>query len=156
MRHTTKAYVVAVLFSLAAALSADNRLLAADHNPPAAAKPSAPRACPTAVKLKDIATHLGRALSIAADLFSGNEADLLSNNKTALLSGNTPTLLSGNTPTLLSGNAPKVLSENTTPILSGNTISVLSNVKIEIHIDNSGKGSTGGTTAPPPGPKLKR
>jgi hypothetical protein len=67
-------------------------------------------------------------------------------------------LLSGNTPTLLSGNSPKVkvLSENTTPILSGNTFSVLSNVKIEIHIDNSGTHSTGGTTAPPTGPQLKR
>ena len=81
-------------------------------------------------------THLGRAVDIAVELFSGNEAELLSKNKTALLSGNRPTILSGNN--------PKVLSENTTPIFSGNTFSVLSNIKVEIHIDNSGNSAAGG------------
>ena len=78
---------------------------------------------------------------IAVDLFSNNQADLLSNNKTALLSGNRPTILSGNT--------PKILSENATPILSGNTFSVLSNIKVEIHIDNSGNNMASGATAQP-------
>src|SRR5208283_248173 len=101
--------------------------------------PSNPSA--TLEKMKDLGAHLGRALDIAVDLFSGNQADLLSKNKTALLSGNSPALLSGN--------APKVLSENTTPILSGNTFSLFSNIKVEIHINNSGNTTAAGAAAQP-------
>ena len=98
---------------------------------------------------------LGRALDVAVDLLSGNETDLLSRNKTALLSGNKPeilsgnkaAILSGNKPEILSGNKPAILSGNTTPILSGNTFSVLSNIKIEIHINNSGNSPMPGVMA---------
>jgi hypothetical protein len=157
MQRTSKALVAALFLSLAAAPFAGQRLLAADKPADAvkrstttlqatwqaspttvtdakvAAKPVAkptPKSDATMEKLKDLRTHLGRALSIACDLFSGNEAELFSNNKAAILSGNSPALLSGNKPAILSG--------NTTPILSGNTLSVLSNIKIEIHIENSG------------------
>ncbi len=110
--------------------------------------------------------ELLRVLKLAANLLSGNETnllsgnnpDLLSKNKAALLSGNSPTLLSGNSPALLSGNSPKllsgnkpnILSGNQTPILSGNrfSLSILSNLKIEIHIENTGNNS--GNQAPPP------
>ena len=106
----------------------------------------AAQAAATLEKLKELRTHLGRALSVACDLFSGNEANLLSGNKTALLSGNKPeilsgnktALLSGNKPEILSGNKPAILSGNKTPIFSGNTLSILSNFKIEINIENSG------------------
>ena len=133
MRHASQVKVAAVFLSLTAALLAGNRLFAADRTSPAAARPC-PHATPTtAEKLKDLGSQLGRALGIAIDLLSNNQADLLSKNKTALLSGNNP----------------KVLSENTTPILSGNTFSVLSNIKIEIHIDNSGNNTAGGAAAQP-------
>ena len=158
MRHASQATVVAIILSLTTVLLAGHRLFAADpytpggnphssanHSPaagnpyhgtrpygpsvpsPAAANPYAYAAAPILEKLKDIGAHLGRALDLAADLFSGNEAEFLSKNKTALLSGNNP----------------KVLSENTTPILSGNTFSVFSNIKVEIHIDNSGNNMAG-------------
>ena len=149
MRHASHATMVAVFLSLAATLIAGDRLFAADRTPPAAAKPGqyTPRpsspylTAPNMEKLKELGAHLGRALDIAVELFSGNKAELLSKNKTALLSGNRPTILSGNN--------PKVLSENTTPILSGNTFSVLSNIKVEIHIENSGNNAAGGATAQP-------
>ena len=113
-------------------------------------KPAPP---PAAVcdKLKEIGEHLARALDVAVELLSGNEADILSKNHTTLLSGNSPTLLSGNTPKVLSGNKPTVLSGNQTPIFSGNTFSLLSNIKLEIHIENSGN-----SIAPPPQPPAKR
>jgi hypothetical protein len=156
MQRTSKVLVAALFVSLAAVPFAGQRLLAADkpaadtlptlqatwqvsptaikETPKLAVKPPAkllqPKADATMDKLKDLRTHLGRALSIACDLFSGNEAELFSNNKAAILSGNSPALLSGNKPAILSG--------NTTPILSGNSLSVLSNIKIEIHIENSG------------------
>jgi len=76
------------------------------------------------------------------ELLSGNEAELLSDNKAEILSGNRPKLLSEISPQLLSGNKPKLLSENQTPILSGNRVSVLSNIKVEIHITNSGNNAT--------------
>jgi hypothetical protein len=124
--------------------------------PARVAKP-APDKTVTMDKIKSLGEHLARALDIAVDLFSGNEAEFLSKNRTALLSGNKPTilsgnapnLLSGNAPNLLSGNAPKLLSGNATPIfsgnkaqiLSGNSFSMFSNLKIEIHIENSGNNS---------------
>lgn len=198
MRHTFQVQVVAGFISLAAVLSADNRLFAAElttpatvssstikpplvvHAPygaiPSPSKPQGPspaanetqlqlsnydfnftgptssapnpKACPmdpTLAKLKDLGTHLGRAFDIAFDLLSGNQTDLLSKNKAALLSGNRAKILSDN--------APKLLSENSTPILSGNTFSVLSNIKIEIHIDNSGNNNnTAGGAAARPAP----
>ncbi|MGO9115060.1 MAG: hypothetical protein ACLP9L_38095 [Thermoguttaceae bacterium] len=152
MRHTFQAHVVAVILSVAAALSADNRLLAAEP----AAKPShpstkpsvpgpsnkpdllhafnpqrpgvlSPQAAATAMeKLRTLGALLGRALDVAVDLLSGNETDLLSRNKTALLSGNSPKLLSGNSPNLLSGNAPNLLSGNAPNLLSGNAPNLLS------------------------------
>jgi hypothetical protein len=103
---------------------------------------AAPKSCPVCAKLKALGTHLGRALDVAASLFSDNEAEFLARNKTALLSGNSANLLSGNKPNILSGNAPKLLSDNQTPILSGNSFSFLSNIKIEIHIENSGNGNS--------------
>ena len=189
MRHTFQVPVVMVFLSVAAVLAADNRLSAAEQAKPgatpvpsalkflitkappaAAAKPAPQHAAATMEKLRNLGAQLRRALDIAVDLFSGNEADLLSKNKTALLSGNSPrllsgneaellaknktallsgnkpailsgnktALLSGNKPAILSGNSPKVLSENTTPIFSGNKFSLFSNIKIEIHIINSG------------------
>ncbi len=162
MQHASQAKYLTVFLSLTAALLAGDRLLAAERtSSPSPAKPSAVKPSysngnpyvpfstgtsasyvkaapsPTAAleKLKDLGAHLGRALDIAVDLFSGNEAELLSKNKTALLSGNRPTILSGNN--------PKVLSENATPILSGNTFSVLSNIRVEIHIENSGNNACG-------------
>jgi hypothetical protein len=83
------------------------------------------------------------------NLLSGNKPELLSKNKAALLSGNSPTLLSGNSPELLSGNKPKIVSDNETKLLSGNrfSLSILSNLKIEIHIENSGNNN--GNPAPP-------
>ena len=135
MRHALKAYVVAGILALAATLSADTRLFGADPTSPGAAKPSLQKTAATMEKLKNLGTELGRTLDLAIDLFSGNGADSLSQNKTALLSGN----------------SPKLLSENTTPILSGNTFSLFSNIKVEIHIDNSGNNVTGGSAAPPAG-----
>ena len=84
------------------------------------------------------------------NLLSGNRPELLSKNNTSLLSGNSPELLSGNSPKLLSGNKPKILSDNQTPILSGNhlSLSILSDIKIEVHIENTGNNS--GNHAPPP------
>ena len=101
-----------------------------------------------AEKAKALGEHLGRALEIALDLFSGNKAEILSNNKAALLSGNSANLLSGN--------APKVLSDNTTPILSGNSFSLFSNFKIEIHIENSGNGAGGLPGVRPAAPTVAR
>lgn len=134
MRRTSRVLVAALFLALACSISADHRLLAADKAPPAAAKPASCNVATALEKLKNLGTELGRAVDIAVELLSNNTADLLSGNKMALLSGNAPTILSGN--------APKVLSENTTPILSGNTFSFFSNVKIEIHIENSGNTAT--------------
>ena len=106
-----------------------------------------PHAAPSTMeKLIDLGTHLGRALDLAVDLLSGNEADLLSKNNTALLSGNKPEILSGNN--------PKVLSENTTPILSGNSFSMFSNIKVEVHIDHSGNSTPAGATSQPVAPPM--
>jgi hypothetical protein len=140
---------------------------------PAAAITGPNKAAATEEKLKNLGALLGRALDVAIDLLSGNETDLLSRNKTALLSGNKseilsgnrpeilsgnkpeilsgnkPEILSGNKPEILSGNKPKVLSGNRTPILSGNTFSVLSNIKVEIHINNSGNNVPPGPMAQP-------
>lgn len=164
MRHTGRILVLAGSFSLAIAVLAGGRLLAAGGpsapgpkdpvkhapgsigtmvldglmNPPPKPAPAA-----TLQKLKELGAHLGRAFDIVVDLFSNNQADLLSNNKAALLSGNKPTVLSGN--------RTKVLSDNTTPILSGNKFSFLSDIKIEVRIVNSG--NTAGEKGPvPPGP----
>jgi hypothetical protein len=135
MRHTILTPVLAMLITLSAILAAVQNGSAAEKAPP---KPPHTKPDATAEKMKALGAHLGRALDIALDLLSGNEANMLSKNNAALLSGNSPTLLSGNSPTLLSGNAPKVLSENTTPIFSGNTFSLLSNIKVDIHIEKSG------------------
>ena len=139
MPRSSPVQVLTVLLSLTAALFADSRLFAADRIAPAAAQPS-PQPTAAQDKLKDLGTHLRRALDIAVDLFSGNQADLLSKNKTALLSGNSPKILTDNN--------PKVLSENRTPILSGNTFSLFSNIKVEIHINNSGNAAAPGGSAP--------
>jgi hypothetical protein len=98
-----------------------------------AEKPAPKKPEPTMEKVKALGEHLGRALDLALDILSGNQADLFSKNKAALLSGNKAAFLSGN--------APKVLSENQTPIFSGNKISFFSNLKVEIHIENSGNGA---------------
>lgn len=149
MRHTFRTLVAALFLSLISTLAADHRLLAADKAPPATPKPLPYKVATTAEKLKDLGRQLGRAVDIALDLLSNNQADLLSGNTAALLSGNKAALLSGNTPTILSGNTPKLLSENTTPILSGNSFSVLSNIKIEIHIENSGNNPPPRSAVPP-------
>jgi hypothetical protein len=175
MRKTIQFHAVAALLSVAATLLVGNRLMAADQAskptatpsrwtastglipPQAAGKPSLQRPAATMEKLKNLGALLGRALDMAVDLLSGNETDLLSRNKTALLSGNKPEILSGNKPeilsgnkaAILSGNKPKILSDNKTPILSGNTFSVLSNLKIEIHINNSGNSPAPGVMAQP-------
>jgi hypothetical protein len=147
MLRSSNALVAAIFLSLIAIPFASHRLAAAEKASPAAkkpvatkaayaltaAKPSPEKAAATVAKLRELRDHLGRALSVVCDLFSGNEAELLSNNKAALLSGNSAAILSGNKPAILSG--------NTTPILSGNSLSVLSNLKIEIHIENSGNGA---------------
>jgi hypothetical protein len=112
---------------------------------------------------KDRYESILRALKLAVNLLSGNETNLLSGNRpellskneAALLSGNSPKLLSGNKPKILSDNKPKILSDNQTPILSGNrfSLSILSNLKIEIHIENTGNNSgNSGNHAPPPPP----
>jgi hypothetical protein len=152
---------------VATALSAGNGLLAAEPAKPAAkpaplglqfqitgqgvptaaaaARPAPQRAATTMEKLKNLGAQLRRALDIAVDLLSNNEADLLSKNKTALLSGNSPKLVSDN--------ATPILSGNKTPILSGNTFSMFSNIKVEIHIENSGNNNVApGATALPPRP----
>jgi hypothetical protein len=134
MRHTIYVPLVTALFILAATMS--NAQVPKSSAKPAPKKPDA-----VFEKVKALREHLGRALDIALELFSGNQADLLSKNKMALLSGNSPKLLSGNSANLLSGNAPKVLSENQTPIFSGNKISFFSNLTVEIHIENSGNGA---------------
>jgi hypothetical protein len=139
MRRMIYIPVLTMLFILAASVSRAQSFKEDGHallTKPAPKKPDA-----AMEKVRALGEHLGRALDIALDLFSGNQADLLSKNKTALLSGNSPKLLSGNSPNLLSGNAPKVLSENQTPIFSGNKISLFSNFKVEIHIENSGNGA---------------
>jgi hypothetical protein len=165
MRHTSKAQFLAVFLSVAAALLAGNRLFAADQaasaparpgsnawhpargmptpqRPPAAGNPDPQATAATLAKLKDLGGHLSRALDLAVELFSGNEAELFSKNNTALLSGNSPKVLTGKN--------PRVLSGNTTSLFSGNTLSVLSNIKVEIHIDNAGNtNTTGGATAQP-------
>jgi len=142
------------------------------YNPPrtpssiAVAKPSPQKPAAAMEKLKDLGAQLRRALDVAFDLLSGNETDLLSRNKTALLSGNKPeilsgneaelltknktALLSGNKPEILSGNKPAILSGNTTPILSGNTFSMFSNIKIEVHVYNSGNNVAAPPSAQPP------
>ena len=153
MRHTFQMYVVAVFLSLAAVLSAQQRLFSAELGRSPAAKPTAPASpqetATTAEKLKTLGALLRGALDVTVDLLSGNETDLLSKNHTALLSGNNPKVLSGNNPKVLSGNSAKVLSENQTPILSGNTFSMFSNIKIEVHIQNSGNTITPGAAQPP-------
>jgi hypothetical protein len=103
---------------------------------------------------------LRTALDLAVNLLSGNETnllsgnrpELLSKNKTALLSGNSPELLSKNNPKLLSGNKPKILSGNKTSLFSGNHFSFFSNLKIDIHIENTGNnnGNNSGNNPPPP------
>ena len=167
MRRTIYVPVFAALVTLAAILAMAKNGSAADK-PPKHDEPtlipkllfglqSKPKPPATADKFKALGEHLGRALGIALEFLSGNQADLLSKNTTALLSGNSPTLLSGNSPallsgnspTLLSGNAPKLLSENQTPIFSGNKISLFSNIKVEIHIENSGNGSGAAPTVKP-------
>ncbi len=191
MRHSFQVHVVAVFLSVATALSAGNGLLAAEPAKPAAkpaplglqfritgqgvptaaraARPAPQRAATTMEKLKNLGAQLRRALDIAVDLLSNNEADLLSKNKTALLSGNEADLLAKNKTALLSGNSPKLVSDNATPILSGNktpilsgnktpilsgnTFSMFSNIKVEIHIENSGNNNVApGATALPPRP----
>lgn len=181
MRNLFQVHSVAVLLSLTAFFSADQRLRASEptsakatrpspsaaaSNTPriyapalgsAALNPTPPKTATTMEKLRNLGALLGRALDVAVDLLSGNETDLLSRNKTALLSGNKPeilsgnkaAILSGNKPEILSGNKPAILSGNTTPILSGNTFSVLSNIKIEIHINNSGNSPMPGVMAQP-------
>ena len=84
-----------------------------------------PKPPATVEKLLALREHLGRALDITVDLLSGNKA----------------ALFSGNSVNLLSGNTPKILSENQTPIFSGNKFSLFSNIKVEIHIENSGNGA---------------
>ncbi len=143
MRHAPQVKLLAVFLVLTAALLVGNRLFAADQTSSATSRPSQRPYTPnpwkvsspsaTLEKLEDLGTHLGRVLDIAVDLLSGNQTDLLSKNKTALLSGNNP----------------KVLSENTTPILSGNSFSLFSNIKVEIHIENSGNTMAAGATAKP-------
>ena len=191
MRHSFQVHVVAVFLSGATALSAGNGLLAAEPAKPAAkpaplglqfqitgqgvptaaraARPAPQRAATTMEKLKNLGAQLRRALDIAVDLLSNNEADLLSKNKTALLSGNEADLLAKNKTALLSGNSPKLVSDNATPILSGNktpilsgnktpilsgnTFSMFSNIKVEIHIENSGNNNVApGAAALPPRP----
>lgn len=94
--------------------------------------------------------ELLRAFKLAVNLLSGNETNLLSGNRPELLSKNKAALLSGNSPEVLSGNKPKILSDNHTPILSNNhfSLSFLSNLKIDIHIENTGNNN--GNNAPPP------
>ena len=121
MRHAFSLPVLAIILTLAVVVSTARSGSAAEKAAPKAAAPAKP--CPAALdKVKALGTHLGRALDVALDLMSGNEADFLSKNKTALLSGN----------------SPKLLSENQTPIFSGNTFSLFSNIRVEIHIENSG------------------
>ena len=186
MRNLFQVHSVAVLLSLTAFFSTDQRLRASEptsakatrpspsaaaaSNTPriyapalgsAALNPTSPKTATTMEKLRNLGALLGRALDVAVDLLSGNETDLLSRNKTALLSGNKPeilsgnkaAILSGNKPEILSGNKPAILSGNTTPILSGNTFSVLSNIKIEIHINNSGNSPMPGVM-PQPGARV--
>jgi hypothetical protein len=125
--------------------------------PPAVAVPTPQKVVATAAKLKELGAQLRRALDIAVDLFSGNEAELLSKNKTKLFSGNEAELLSGNKtkllsdnkPKILSDNKPKILSDNSTPIFSENRFSLFSNLKIEIHINNSGNRPMPGPAAQP-------
>jgi hypothetical protein len=154
MRQVISLSIRAAVAALAVILTTAQNAAAADKPP--AHKPTKPETMTlfydlvgpkppaTADKVRALGEHLGRALEIALDLFSGNKAELFSNNKAALLSGNSANLLSGN--------APKVLSDNTTPILSGNSLSLFSNFKVEIHIENSGNGAgvlPGGARAVP-------
>jgi hypothetical protein len=127
MRHTIYIPVLATLFLLAVSMSNAQPLKSEKPGP---SKPAPKTLDPRMEKLKALGEHLGGALEIALDLFSGNKADLFSGNEAALLSGNKAAFLSGN--------APKILSENQTPIFSGNKISLFSNFKVEIHIENSG------------------
>ncbi len=96
------------------------------------------------------------AVDVAAALLSGNNPkilseilpEILSDNQTKLVSDNEAHVLSGNAPNLLSGNEPEILSGNKAEVLSGNHISILSNIKIEIHISETGNNS--GNEVPPP------
>ncbi len=174
MRHTfqIQIYVMAVFLSLAAVLSAQQRLFSAEPGKSPVAKPNTPsspqktattssvwttitattpaspqKTATTAEKLKTLGALLRGALDVTVDLLSGNETDLLSKNHTALLSGNNPKVLSGN--------SAKVLSENQTPILSGNSFSMFSNIKIEVHIQNSGNTIRPGAAQPSQAPAAK-
>jgi hypothetical protein len=140
MRHTIYIPAFAALFLLAATVSNAQQPKGEKPVPP---KPAPKKLEPTLEKIKELGDHLGRALTIARELLSGNEANLLSRNKAALLSGNKANFLSGNT--------PKVLSENQTPIFSGNKFSLFSNIKVEIHIENSGNGGPGAPAMKPVG-----
>ncbi len=182
MRHTfqIQIYVMAVFLSLAAVLSAQQRLFSAEPGKSPVAKPNTPsspqktattssvwttitattpaspqKTATTAEKLKTLGALLRGALDVTVDLLTGNETDLLSKNHTALLSGNNPKVLSGNNPKVLSGNSAKVLSENQTPILSGNSFSMFSNIKIEVHIQNSGNTIRPGAAQPSQAPAAK-
>jgi hypothetical protein len=73
------------------------------------------------------------AWDMAVNLLSGNEAHLLSEN--------CPKLLSENNPKLLSDNKAQLLSGNQTRIFSNNHLSFFSDLKIEIHIENTGNNS---------------
>jgi hypothetical protein len=152
MRHAISVPCLAALFLLAMFLLTANIASAGDEptppiKPAPSAKPAPPPkpapAKPDAAldKIKELGDHLSRALGIAVDLLSRNQVDLLSKNAAALLSGNSPNLLSGNSPNLLSGNKPEVLNGNRALIVTGNTFSLLSNIKVEIHVESSGKNS---------------
>jgi hypothetical protein len=125
---------------------------------PTGVKPSPHAAAATVDKLKDLGAHLGRALDIAFDLLSGNEAHLLSGNEADLLSKNDTALLSGNCPKVRLGDNPKVLSENRAAAFSGNSFSLFSNIKVEIHIDHSGNSMAAppALMRPAPAPELLR
>lgn len=109
--------------------------------PHAIAQPAAAIAKPKEVRgpQKPLWDRLLKSIvDVGIDLLSGNEAELLSNNEAELLSGNRAEVLSGNSPKLLSDNKPELLSRNQTLILSGNRISLRPQIKVEIHISNSG------------------
>ncbi|MGA2258049.1 MAG: hypothetical protein ABSG53_25575 [Thermoguttaceae bacterium] len=162
MRHTSKAHVVALFFSLTATLFVANRLFAADRTSSPAAKPSAPAtksdapvpnydlhtsrtyiqspslaaAKPSPQKTAATAEklrNLGALLGRALDV----AVDLLSGNETELLSKNKTALLSGNKPEILSGNKPEILSGNKPEILSGNKPKLLSGNRTPILSGNT-------------------
>ena len=133
MRHAIFTSVFAVLFTLPA-------IVAAAQEKPPAHKPAAPKA-PPADKLKALGEHLGRALDLALDILSGNEAEFLSGNKAALLSGNSARTkaFNGEKPTVLSGNKMSAFSGNKIDLFSN--IKLFSDIKVEIHVHNSGTNS---------------